>query len=151
MTLKEGRQREHFLAVLSRTRPDFVPRVESLYPGGAWGQAAGDYYRRIVRTFARLARAHRLLPRIPQALFRDLVRPEDLPVLILDQVHALREMLGEPSQFGRAAFELSRRGPAAAELDPESRRLAGEIARTGTARLYEDLLSLFSPGTAAAR
>ena len=152
MTLKEGRQKEHFLSALSRVRPELVPRCRELYTGDQWGRAAGGYYARLARMFGRLACEHGVLPRIPRALFDGLLREGDLPVVLLDQVHAMLEMLGEPTRYGYAAFQLSRgAAPGSVRLDSAAARLVEEIGRTGTAGLYEDLLSRFSPGAAAAR
>jgi DNA repair photolyase len=159
MTLKEGRQRDHFLSVLSRARPELAPRYAELYPGDEWGRAAGSYYARINRMFGPLAEQRGLPPRIPLGLFEGIVKGDDLAVVLLDQVHAMLELAGEPSRFGRAAWQLSRAagggGPAGAGapagLDASAAALVDEIRRTGTARLYEELLSRFSRGAAPRR
>jgi hypothetical protein len=150
--LKEGRQKEHFLSALSRVRPELVQRCRDLYAGDQWGGAVGGYYPRLARMFGRLAREHGVFPRIPRALFDGLLRESDLPIVPLDQVHAMLEMLGEPTRYGYAAFQLSRgAAPDGVRLDSAAARLVEEIGRTGTAGLYEDLLSRFSTGAAAAR
>jgi DNA repair photolyase len=148
MTLKDGRQKDHFLSVLSGVRPDLVPSYRRLYPGDPWGGASGDYYARITRIFGDLARGRRIPPRIPRELFEGIVSGADLAVTLLDQTHAMLELEGKRSRLGYAAFQLSREKGAAASsgIDPQAAAMVEEIRRTGTARLYEQLLSRFSRG-----
>ena len=148
MTLKEGRQKDHFLSVLSGARPQLAPRYLELYPGDPWGGAGGDYYARITRMFGELACERRIPPRIPRELFEGIVSGTDLAVTLLDQTHAMLELEGKRSRLGYAAFQLSRAkgAPAGSGIDPQAAAMVEEIRRTGTARLYEELLSRFSRG-----
>jgi hypothetical protein len=148
MTLKEGRQRDHFLSVLSGVRPDLVPSYRRLYPGDPWGAADGGYSSRIKRIFGELARERRVPPRIPRGLFEGIVSGTDLALVLLEQIHALLELEGKSSRFRHAAFQLSRSkdGAIPPGIGPAAQQAIEEIRRTGTARLYEELLSRFSPG-----
>ena len=83
MTLKQGRQREHFLTTLAGFRPELVARYADLYTAPAagrpdWGNAAGSYYERITRLFAAAARRTRVAPRIPRPLFQRILAGRDL-------------------------------------------------------------------------
>ncbi len=147
MTLKDGRQKDHFLSVLSGVRPDLLPSYRSLYTGDAWGAASGDYFPRINRVFGELAREQRIPPRIPRALFEGIVTGTDLALVLLDQINAMRELAGESSRFRHAAFQLSRSkdGALPAGLSPAALQVIDEILGTGTAHLYDQILSRFSP------
>ncbi len=148
MTLKDGRQKDHFLSVLSGVRPDLVPAYRRMYPGDPWGGASGDYYARINRTFGKLARERGVPPRIPRGLFAGIVSGADLASVLLEQIHAMLELEGKNSRFRHAAFQLSRAkdGAVPVGIGPEAAQAIEEIRRTGTARLYEQLLSRFSRG-----
>ncbi len=148
LTLKDGRQKDHFLSALSGIRPDLVPAYRRLYPGDPWGAASGEYYSRINRTFGELARERRVPPRIPRGLFAGIVSGADLASVLLEQIHAMLELEGKNSRFRHAAFQLSRSkdGAVPVGIGPEAAQAIEEIRRTGTARLYEQLLSRFSRG-----
>jgi DNA repair photolyase len=153
MTLKEGRQKDHFLSVLSSARPDLLAPYARLYPGDPWGNAAGGYSAGLNHLFGELAMRCGVPPRIPRPLFEGLVQGDDLAVVLLDQAHAMRELAGRPSRLGRAAWQLSRPRAAGAPagLDAEAEAFVAEVRRTGTARMYEESLSLFSGGAAPRR
>ena len=44
MTLKDGRQKQHFLRVLEEHFPDRVGACEMIYSYDTWGQATKEYY-----------------------------------------------------------------------------------------------------------
>jgi hypothetical protein len=97
MTLKQGRQKEHFLSALKKFRPELLPRFAGLYPPPPagrpdWGNAPPDYYRRITRIFAAAARNNSVPPRIPLTLFKDVVVGNDLVAVLRDQIRDLQAM-----------------------------------------------------------
>jgi DNA repair photolyase len=142
MTLKPGRQEEHFLSVLASFRPDLVPGCRLLYPGDPWGNAAGSYGAELNRMVGDLAARQGIPPRIPRQHFAGLVHGDDLAIVLLDQAHAMLGLAGRPSRLGRAAWQLSQ-GKA---LEPQAAGFVEEVRRTGTARLYEELLSRYGTG-----
>jgi DNA repair photolyase len=132
MTLKQGRQSEHFLAALGRLRADLLPRYAGLYPPPSegrpdWGNAPPAYYRGVTRIFAAAARNIRVPPRIPRTLFKDVLGGDDLVRVLLDQIRDLQAMAGVSPP---------------AEPDSELRR---EIQAEGTCGLYERLMSEYLP------
>jgi DNA repair photolyase len=145
MTLKEGRQKEHFLSVLGRVRPDLVESVKDLYSNrDRWGQAGGNYYGRINSVFAAAARRYGMAPRMPRRLFVPFVTGKDLAIVLLEHIHAMKELEGERSSFGWAAYKLSRNEGPPTEISGIGKAAAGairEILRSGTADLYEDLMA----------
>jgi hypothetical protein len=150
MTLKEGRQKEHYLAGLARTHPELVEPTRRLYAGAdPWGQAGGGYYDTIERRFARLAFKYRIPPRMPPALFRDLLSRRDLAVVILEHLDYLYRLRGRRTPLGLAAWVLSQikeqgelgAAPPLSGLPPEARRIIEEVYRTGRCALHERLLA----------
>ena len=134
MTLKQGRQKDHFLAVLGKFRPDLLPRYAGLYPPPPegrpdWGNAPAEYYRRVTRIFAAAARNNRVPPRIPRTLWKDVLGGNDLVRVLLDQIRELQAM-AEISLPARPVRELTR-----------------EIQAEGTCGLYERLMSAYLPVT----
>jgi DNA repair photolyase len=76
MTLKPGRQKEHYLETLERVRPDLVTRCRELYEGPEsqqWGNPPRTWSDAITVDFARAARRHSMPVRIPLELAADLM------------------------------------------------------------------------------
>ena len=97
MTLKQGRQKEHFIGVVGGDDADLAVRIDHLYPGVPagrpdWGNAAPGYYRRITRAFARAANAHGMPARIPLALCRHLLSAQELSVVSAEHAQVAAEM-----------------------------------------------------------
>jgi DNA repair photolyase len=149
MTLKEGRQKEHYLAALARTHPQLVEPTRHLYSGAdRWGQAGGGYFDTVEKRFARLARKYRIPPRMPPALFRDLLSRRDLAVVILEHLDYLYRLQGRPTPLGRAAWALSQleeseepaAEPSLSGFHPHARQIIEEVYRTGRCALHERFL-----------
>ena len=71
MTLKPGRQKEHYLETLARVRPDLVPGCRALYErpeSQQWGNPPPAYSSSVTGHFARAARRHGMAVRIPLEL-----------------------------------------------------------------------------------
>lgn len=146
MTLKPGRQREHFLSAVGSRRPGLPEKIGAMYPtdgkDAKWGNAASTYHARIGRIFGDCSRRRLVPPRIPRQLFSGTVEGIDLIVVLLDQIHAMLEMEGRSSPFGREASRIAR---LPSPLDPDllagsAAPLVREILTTGTCSLYESLM-----------
>ena len=85
MTLKEGRQKDHFMDILERHHPELAQEYQMIYRGGPRGEATKEYYDSLNEMFNIIAKRYRLPRRIPPALYRGLVDENDL-VVISDQV-----------------------------------------------------------------
>lgn len=157
MTMKEGRQKEHFIAQLRKHYPSVVEEVLGLYENrDPWGAARGDYYAEIMARFGRAALGHGVSPRIPLRLFRGLLQPKDLAVVLLEHIHAALELEGKASPYRYAAFRLSRLKEPMDVARRHVARIQGigeavasvieEILDSGSCRLYEELMGRYQHG-----
>ena len=90
LTLKPGRQKEYFLAVLAAFRLELAERYRRLYPEG--GQEPMGYGREIQRRFAALAAGCRLPTRIPPAFYEGLLSAGERAAVALEHLHYLLEL-----------------------------------------------------------
>ncbi len=155
MTMKEGRQKTHFLRIFEGARPGSADRCRALYANrDPWGNAEGGYYARIQRAFGAAARRYGMPPRMPLELFSGLLGRRDLAVVLLEHMHAMRELEGRTSPFRAAAFKLSRLAEplsvrdgalvGAEGIGKTAAAAIGEILETGTCALYLELLAAWS-------
>ena len=161
LTLKPGRQRNHFFEVLRRWDPSLVRRYKKLYGQNEWGSAEGEYYQEITQRFSRVACRLKIPRRMPPALYTDLLSRRDLVVLMLEHLDYLCRCHGQPTPYGRVAravaqmevpqnlsllepkprhgfdLEALRRLPGVGDFTQE---LIQEILKTGRCHYLEDQL-----------
>lgn len=153
MTLKSGRQSEHFYSFLKKTYPHLLADYHAVYGHqDKWGGASGEYYDEIHRRFAWSAGRHKIPVRIPLPLFGDFMDMNDRVVVILDHMDYLLKLQGAKSPYGFAAYSLSQLKDPLTEFKGSLRQLKGvgkvtervikEILNTGTSRYYESLMNL---------
>lgn len=150
MTLKEGRQKEYFMKSLKGHYPELVAGYEKLYLGDKWGNANKEYYASIDRIFSDMAKKYRMPRRISPSLYRDILDRNDLVVVILEQLDYLLRSEGKESNYGYAAYSISRleeplhamkdRLRAIRGVGAETEKLILEILETGRCSLHERLL-----------
>lgn len=153
MTLKPGRQKDHFLSVLKTRDERLVDRYEKIYhTAGSHGGADHRYVDVIHRRF-REAAAHYGIPvRIPPALFSGMLNRNDRVIVILEQLDYLLKLAGKESPYGYAAYALSKAGENIEGLSldelkkfrgigPVTAGIVREIMETGRCRYHEKLLS----------
>jgi DNA repair photolyase len=138
MTLKTGRQKDHFLHVLKRHFPDLLIEYEVLYPDSDWGHPSRQYSRLVFDLFHRSAAKHRIPVRIPNALFGDLLSENDRAVVILEQIDYVLKCLGRSSPYGYAANSISRLDRPLGEYESRLRTLKG-VGKT-TERLLREII-----------
>jgi DNA repair photolyase len=150
MTLKEGRQKEHFFGVLKRVRPDLVEPCRKLYANRArYGEPAGGYFREIGGRFAAASARYGMPPRMPRPLFAGRISGIELAMILMEHSDAMLALEGKSSSYRRVAAGVARFGkPVTPDNASEITGIGGaaaamirEILETGTSRLYEDLLS----------
>ncbi len=159
MTLKEGRQKEHFFDVARREWPERVADLERIYPSSAprpYGEPVVDREREYAPVLLEASEATGLPLRAPVALAAPYLSERDRAVIILEQTAYLLSLRGVTSPFGRAAHNLAiaaipsvERGDIPDSVDaltaipgigrPTAETIR-EIQRTGTSKRYEDLL-----------
>jgi len=95
MTLKPGRQKDHYLDALARVRPDLVPRCQELYAGAEcqrWGNPPRAYAAAVAGNFARAARRHSMPGRIPLELASAVLDDREMAEMSAAHAKAEREM-----------------------------------------------------------
>ncbi len=151
MTLKDGRQKAHFLEVLARSRPELAPAAERLYGHDPWGAPATAYQGAIRRRFDAASSRHRVARHPPTRLIRPFVSENDFIAVLLEGLDYLRRLAGGRSTLWRAARILAERRPPISEdrstlesragLDREAAGIVHEILERGTAAEYEERLT----------
>jgi hypothetical protein len=149
MTLKHGRQREHFIDVLHQQHPNLTDRYDSIYNGDRWGNATGRYYECINARFDSAACLHHIAKRVPSGLYRCILPENDLVAVMLDQLGYLTQLKKKPSPYGYASHAITKvKEPLSSRDDlteipgvgPTTARLIREILETGSCQYYERLL-----------
>jgi DNA repair photolyase len=150
MTLKQGRQEDHFMDVLRRYDPALPEAYRAIYHGCSWGSASSDYFNSIQQIFNRAARRYHMPRRIPLRLFKDWVDENDRVVILLEHMDFLLKADGKKSPYGFAAYSLSGIKEPLCDLRDDLRRIKGvnasvektvlEILDTGTCAEYERLM-----------
>lgn len=149
MTLKSGKQKDHFLQVLKRYHPELLIEYDVLYPDSKWGHPQKEYSRLVFELFYGSARKHRIPVRIPSALFGDMVSENDLAVVILEQIDFVLRSTGRSSPYGYAAHQIAQMSEPIGDnydrlreikgVGKMTERLLREIIRTGRSRYHEKL------------
>ena len=162
MTLKGGRQQQHFMRVLRGRYPELVDRYAALYPGHKYGHATGETCQRVDLCCAGLLRQHRIPPRIPHRLFAGRVRRNVEVAMILSHMNYLLQLKGkERKAYDYAGYRLQGLKESVDDLvafdmlgkvpgvGPAVERLVREVVETGTCAYYTELMSEYtstSPG-----
>ncbi|GAI70946.1 unnamed protein product, partial [marine sediment metagenome] len=107
MTLKEGRQKDIFYKVLRDNYPKLTGEYKNIYQKNKWGEAAGEYYNSINQTFDSIIKKYKIPPRIPLAIYQDILEENDLVVVILEHIDYLLKLKGRTSLYGYAAYSIS--------------------------------------------
>ncbi len=149
MTLKEGRQQEYFYDALRRTHPELIAEYRNIYRGSQWGEATKEYYSSISQRFNSIAKKYQIPRRMPPALYRDILEPNDLAVVMLEHIDYLLKLEGRASSFGYAAYSISQLKEPLSAIKGELQKIKGvskavepvilEILETGGLAYYEKL------------
>jgi DNA repair photolyase len=108
MTLKEGRQKEHFFSLLREKYPELIPKYKQIYAGeNRWGQATEDYYTTISSFFNEISKKYKIARRMPPSLYRDILSENDLVTVMLEQLDYFLRLDGKKSSFSYAAYAIS--------------------------------------------
>ncbi len=153
MTLKAGRQQNHFMAVLEKYFPDIAASYGPVYSTmDRWGNPSPEYLEYWGNVVHRTALRYGMPRRIPSHLFPDNLSTAEKVSVMLGQMDGLLRERGLSSSFGRAsrslaALSLPLEDPAAwkslrslSGVGPSGERVIKQILDTGTSPAYERLL-----------
>jgi len=150
MTLKEGRQKDHFMNVLRAYDRELELEYGIIYKGDPWGNATPEYYSSIGQTFSAISAAYRIPGRMPTRLYRDVLDENDRVVVMLDSLAGLLQLQGRDAPYGYAAYSVSKLTEPVSSMRSSLRSLKGvgkvteriilEILDTGTSSYLESLL-----------
>jgi DNA repair photolyase len=130
MTLKAGRQKDHFYKVLNAKQPELVARYEEIYPANEWGQATDAYYASLNLIFNQTAKMLGLPRRMPPTLYRDILWENDLVVVMLEQLDYFLRLEGKRSSFSYAAYAISKLDAPLSTLKSKLRAISGVGGKT---------------------
>ena len=155
MTLKEGRQKDHYFKILSHYYPDLLAGYQAIYKGDKWGGASAQYYDGIHKTFYALANKYGIPIRIPPHLWSDLIDENDRVIVTLEHIDYLLKLKGQPTPYGYAAYSLSKLKEPITEMKqglqelkgigPTTEKFIREILETGKSSYYERLMGSHMP------
>ncbi len=152
MTLKEGKQKYHFMEFLKKYFPEYINKYEKIYSRDLrWGSPDYRYMIPVERIFDEIATKYSMPKRIPSKIFASLVSKSELIILILEQLDYLMRLKGKKSPFGYASYSLSQINIPVEELDFEklikirgigqfTAEIIMEIIKTGRCKYYEKML-----------
>ena len=150
MTLKPGRQQEHFYKVLDAYNPNLKSDYDVIYPPSVYGGAKEEYYNAISLLFYDFAKKYKIPVRIPLHFFKDILNENDLVTILLEHIDYMLKMRGERSPYGYAAYSVSKLDVPISSIKTSLTSLKGignatekiilEILNTGTSSYYEKLM-----------
>jgi DNA repair photolyase len=107
LTLKEGRQKEHYYRVLKQHYPDLLIEYDIAYKGDQWGNATREYYDMYTKVLIDIMKEYQIPLRIPQNIFKSVLNKKNEVVVMLDQIDFMLKLYGYKSQFGYAAYNIA--------------------------------------------
>ena len=150
MTLKDGRQKDHFMKILSDSFKKLELEYGNIYTGSKWGNYTSEYAETINYTFDLFAKKYKVPKRIPSYLYNDILEENDLVIVVLEQIDYLLKLKGYKSNFGYAAYSISQLNTPLTAIRKELTQIRGvgptikkiiwEILDTGSSKYYERLL-----------
>jgi hypothetical protein len=150
LTLKEGRQKDHYYRYLQKYHPELVTQYDIIYQGDRWGSPRRDYIEYSNQVLQVVARHYGLPLRIPRRLYQQQVDLNDRVVVMLDHIDYLLRLKGATSTYGYAAHSVAQLEAPLDTMRDEIRDIKGvgpriarvirEIIDSGTSGLYEGLM-----------
>ncbi len=145
MTLKKGKQKDHYFNVLKQYYPKEITRYNKIYFDRKYGEATWQYYNYIEKNFVKIANKYKINKRIYRTNFEKHIDKKDLIIIILEQIDYLLKQKGTESNFGKEAYHISQSKQSITELIEENKlnnkavEIIKEINNTGTSKLYDSL------------
>jgi hypothetical protein len=152
MTLKEGRQKDHFMKALGKHFPEIAGKYQDIYQYSKWGEPVKEYSDIVNTRFARIVVKQGIPMRIPPSLYGDILDTGDRIIVILEHIDYLLKMRGENSSFGYGAYLFSQLSssilkwqedaPGLKRIDQKVQAVIKEVIATGRSTYYEQLLGV---------
>ncbi len=150
LTLKTGKQKDHFYKLLKEFNPGLISYYEKLYFPDKWGSPSHNYSDEITRKFSSIANRYGMPKRIPDSLFRHILTENDLVSVLLDQMDYLLKVDGNSSPYGYASYVISQLKEPLSTMKDSLKKIKGvgqnlekiilEILDTGQSSLYKTLI-----------
>jgi DNA repair photolyase len=138
MTMKVGRQQDHFFDVLKEYDDSLVDAYDHIYSSSEWGQASGEYYQSINDVFSEIAAAYKIPVRIPPHIWDAEVDENDRVIIILEHIDYLLKLRGGKSHYNSAAYSISQQKETLSSMREKLEQLKG--IGVSTARLVREVL-----------
>lgn len=104
LTLKDGRQKKHFMKILKHKSPGLVDKYRALYKNsGEWGNANQEHYQKINMLAYDICLKHNMPIRIPHEIFKGKMELKYEIAMILAHIAYFLEMRGEHKKAYRIA------------------------------------------------
>jgi len=148
MTLKKGKQFDHFINVLKKYFSDHLIEYNNIYSDNKWGNVNPEYYRSVSKLFNEIANHYKIPVRIPAKFFKNILSENDYIITILEQLNYLENLSEKRSYFGRAANSIAQMNRPLSSvpiskikgIGPLIERTIKEILENKTSFYYERLL-----------
>lgn len=146
MTLKEGRQKNHFMDVLNSNFPELAINYDMIYNKDKWGNANSDYYQYIDSVFDQVAAHHKMPRRINVALAKGIFDLNTKAAIMLEHLDYISKLRGHKTPYGQAARKIRTMVDSIENLrSPRdingvgsfTAKIIREIIETGTSQYYE--------------
>ena len=151
MTLKEGIHKKYFFQTLNKYYPNLIANYSNIYKKNIWGIPEEEYQRSVHEIFNNISKKYRIPRRIPPYLFKDILRENDLVIVILEHIDYLLRLEGKKSSYRWAANSISKLTESLSNIKENIRQINGvgptteriilEILEKGSSSYYEKLLT----------
>lgn len=150
MTLKPGRQMNHFYDVIDTHFPDELHKYKKIYTSNKYGMATWKYYAYIDKSFRNAVKALSIPPRIPAKFFAGIISRTDQIVVMLEHLDYMLKPEWKKNPYGFAAYAISQLPEPIEAYQNKLTEISGvgektakfihEILETGTAAYYDKLI-----------
>lgn len=150
LTLKQGRQQDHFYRLLQQHFPEKITFFNHVYKGDRWGSPSQEYVQTLNEVFFLCAQNIRIPVRIPPHIYRGILDETNLAIVTLEHLDYLLRMKGQTTPYGYAARSISKLKQPISDLKfslksiqgvgPTTARILGELLKSGNCSYLERLL-----------
>lgn len=137
MTLKQGRQKDHYVKVIQKYYPGLWDSYDRIYSDNRWGNSSPVYIQGIEKVFAKTAKQQKIPRRIPSFLYNDVLTENEKIVVMLEHLDYCLKQDQRKSPYGYAAYEISKLNQPLSNIgDLQSIKGVGQV----TEKIIRDIL-----------